>query len=426
MRQGNKTILLALLTLLTATWMEAVTTVKKPRPKVEVEDMLITVPGRFYYFDEDELHCYNTKSGEDALIVKNFTYETGSSKYRIVDVWHDAATDRVYMNLDQSGTQIQNKLIYQLTPDYSMEEIIALTGDIGDVLVDVTDDYVCLNGFIENCKIPGIGEEGSIYEFFTKGFKPWKMTKNSLNILKKPEIDFYAITTSGVNVRSYGDSKAPRIGHFKARANSDEQESYLTTEDDDIDTSVFTRTFIPWHPEVGSILASKRKSYYPQDWINILLSGLSSDAFVSSRYVRKIENEPLVSMQQLTEGDLKERVCKMNSTKYPGVWLMLEEPPECGEPALYIGKEVDGLVVFKWRAGWVVFSGESGKRIQYNQYHNVLYDKEITKNEYELDLSKINDNDLETLFKIALPDRYQYPVMVKIPGYGVGVFELAD
>ena len=422
MKQGIKTRMLVVVALLASFSISAVTIVKKPRPDVAKENMLINIPGRFYYFEEDELHCYNSQSREDALITKDFMYETGSSKYRITDVWHDATTNNVYINLDQSGTQIQNKYIYQLAPDYSMEEIIGLTGDISDVLVDVTDDYVCLNGYIEDSKIPGITGDGRIYEFYTKGFKPWKMTKRSLDLLKKPDVSFYTVTTPGVNVRSYGDSKAPRIGYFKARQGWEEEEFWLRSEDADIDSRIFTRTFRPWHPEAGTVFASQKLTYCPDGWTNLFIGDINSDAYVSSKFVKKSETAPITGMQDIPAGDLKDRVYRMNSTKYPGVWLMIGELPDCGEAPLYIGKEIDGMVVFKWMAGWPICSGESGKGIHIDQNNTVFYGKNVIKNEYELDLSKINDSDLETLFQIAQPSGGL--IMVKIPEQGVRTFSV--
>ena len=129
-------------------------------------------------------------------------------------------------------------------------------------------------------------------------------------------------------------------------------------------------------------------------------------------------------MQDIPEGDLKERVYRMNSAKYPGVWLMIGVLPMCGEAPLYIGKEIDGVVVFKWRAGWPVCSGEIGKGIHIDQDNNVFYGENATKNEYELDLSKINDVDLEMLFKVARPDGGM--IMAKIPGHGVMTFSVGD
>lgn len=179
--------------------------------------MLITLPIRFYYFNDQELHCYNTKTGEDTLIVKDFQDETDGSKNIIDDSWYDAGSDCVYINLRFSG---MNK-IYQLTPGHKLNLMIALTGDMRDKLVEVTDDYVYLNGFPDDnfgkFKIPGVEEDSRLTAYYSLGFKPWKFTKKSLESLKKPDIDFYAITAPGVNVRAYGDSNAPRLGYFKFR-----------------------------------------------------------------------------------------------------------------------------------------------------------------------------------------------------------------
>lgn len=114
----------------------------------------------------------------------------------------------------------------------------------------------------------------------------------------------------------------------------------------------------------------------------------------------------------------------MNSTKYPGLWLLIGELPDCGEAPLYLGKEVDGLVVFKWQAGWPVSSGEATKRISTDESGYVYYGTPLTKNEYELDLSKITDSDIDALLKVIKPVNGSITTLVKIPELGIGEFEL--
>lgn len=242
--------------------------------------------------------------------------------------------------------------------------------------------------------------------------------------LKKPNLSFYSITAPGVNVRCYRDPKAPRLGYFKTRPGYEEEGYWLQSEDVDIDTQVFTRTFMPWHPEQGDVFASSTESYDPEGWTEIIVDNFSYEPVVSSKFVRQMQRDPLVSVEQISNEELRSRVHKMSSTNYPGLWLMIGDLPDCGEPPLLMGKEIDGMVIFKWILGWPCCSGEKGKRIHIDESNFVFFGEELTKNGYELDLSKINDNDLETLLKVAEPIMSEVPILVNIHEKGVRTFTL--
>lgn len=401
----------------------AVTTVKKPLPRVDDEDILIKLHNRFYYIDEYNLHCYNTQRGEDTDL------EHLGIKDRIKSIWYDKDSDCLYFLFDEGGMKIASETLFRVSNDNKLTSMVTLTGDLDEVTTEVTEDYVYLKGFVDEyfaVNIPGIKTGQPFEGFYTTTMKPWTLTKHSLETLKKPEMIFYSITAPGVNVRTYGDSKAPRLGYFKPRPGAEEEGYWLMSENSEIDPQVHTRSFTPWHPEMGDIFAAYKNSYTNEGWTSIIVDDIMTEASVSSKFVKQIENEPLVSLEQFPDGELKDRVYKMTSAKYPGVWLMIGELPYCGEAPLYVGKEIDGLVVFKWIAGWPVYSGNSGERVYIDECKVIFYGKELLKNDYDLDLSKINDSDLDTLFKVAKPLFSQYPVLVKIPDYGVKVFDYSD
>lgn len=424
MKPNLKLVAMSLIALLASLSMVAGTPVKKPMPKVAEEDILIKVPNRFYYFDDYDLHCYNTKNGTDTHI-----NDFEGSRAR-TDAWYDPISDCVFFILDTSGTMISNKWIYRLTDNNILEEIIELTESPEGLEVKVSDDYVYLKGYVDECipyRVPGAVKNNYLSACYSLGMFPWKMSKSSLDLLRKPDVSFYMVNSPGVNVRTYGSSENPRLGYFKTRPGY-EEEAYMTYETDEVDPRVFTKTFIPWHPAVGEVFLSAKKSYIPDGWNNITIENefSTNEGYISSKFVKKLEQGSITGMQDIPAGELKERIYKMNSVKYPGVWLMIDELPMCGEAPLFIGKEIDGMVVFKWRAGWPLGSGEAGKRIHLDDNNTVFYGREVTKNEYELDLSKINDTDLETLFKVAEPMMQSYPVLVKIQEKGVKTFSVSD
>lgn len=423
MQPSLRKLMVSLIVLACSICMNGGTVVKKPMPNVTEENMLVKLPNRFYYFDGYDLHCYDTKSGLDTHID-----DYAAGRGRTQDVWYDPVSDCVFLVEDGSGMLISNLYLYRLAVNNELKTMIALTGGRGEIRIDVTDDYVYLDGWVdeyEPLNLSGAIKGTPFSGYYTKDMKPWRMTKHSLDMLKKPDVSFLAVTSPGVNVRSYGYTGAPRLGYFKPRPGY-EEESYMTNENAEVDSRVFSRTFIPWHPAVGDIFISNHEFSTNDEWTQITIPEEFSTVHgcVSSKFVKNLDLEPITDMQDIPEGDLKERVYRMNSAKYPGVWLMIGVLPMCGEAPLYIGKEIDGVVVFKWRAGWPVCSGEIGKGIHIDQDNNVFYGENATKNEYELDLSKINDVDLEMLFKVARPDGGM--IMAKIPGHGVMTFSVGD
>lgn len=410
-----------LLTLLPAS---ANTTVRKPKPNLTEEETLLTVPGRIYYFDNDQLHCYNTQSGEDTHISD---YYAGA--WRTMKSWHDKDSDCVFLVENGGGNAVDFKTIYQLSNTNELKPLVTLTGLVGETDIDVNDDYIYLDGLVSETdpvNLPRVEKGMQLSDYFSKGMKPWRFTKNSFDLLKKPKVNFFKLTAPGVNVRVICEPKASRLGYYKPLPGYEEEGHYFQVEGNEPDPQIFTRSFIPWHPEEGTIFASSDSSCNPEEWTSILVEDLPYTVYISSKFMKQLETEALVSMNQIQEGDLKDRVYKLNLPNYPGMWLMIGGLPDCGEAPLYIGKEIDGMVIFKWRAGWPVCADEYGKRIHVDENGTVFYGEELTKNGYELDLSKINENDLNNLFKVTTPVSIALPIMVKFPGIGVKTFDVLD
>lgn len=410
----------AMLALLAIVGASANTTVKKPMPKLADEDKLITLQNRFYYFDGDELHCYNTKTGEDTNIEDYFI-----PSYRTAAKWYDSASDCVFITAHEGGTIGDVQTVYRLSKDNTLKSVISLSEGEFDMNVEPDGDSVHIYGYVDsNEGIPGIKEGEYMNQHFSLGLKPWKFSKQSLDAIKKPDLKFYAITAPGVNIRSYGDPKAPKLGHFYALGEDTCYEVPLMPEDSKEGYGKFT----PWHPEAGDIFASQNDSYTPEGWTCICLDGyfgLNGEAYVSSKFVSETQPESISTMGQIKNEFLRGYVHQVTSEKYPGMWLLGEEDgmdPGC----IRIGKEIGGMIVFPYQASWPsCYDPQPGKRIYIDEFGNLQAGSAVVKTMYIteggqtyengkiLDLSKLNDADLDIILSTASPLSYIYPALVK-------------
>lgn len=115
-------------------------------PRIDDDNKLITIPGRVYYFDNGELHCYDTKRGEDIQIDG---YDGVGSTWGIYIPWYDSASDCVFFVENAGGMEIASQTVYQVSNTHKALPMITLTGGYDDVDIDVTDDYIYLKGWVD-------------------------------------------------------------------------------------------------------------------------------------------------------------------------------------------------------------------------------------------------------------------------------------
>lgn len=168
------TILMMVSTLTAA----AVTPVKKPMPNVAEENMLISVPGRFYYFDNDNnFHCYNKSTSEDTLI-EYFNRFNGFGG--VSDAWYDSSSDCVYFIEWSRGLELETVTVYKLPLTNDPMAMLEVEGMVGDVDYKVTDDYVYFKGYVNedsDVNIPGVRKGEKLDKKFNKALKPLTSTK---------------------------------------------------------------------------------------------------------------------------------------------------------------------------------------------------------------------------------------------------------
>lgn len=168
------TILIMVSTLTAA----AVTPVKKPMPNVAEENMLISVPGRFYYFDDDDnLHCYNKNTSEDTQI-EYFNRFNGFGG--VSDAWYESNSDCVYFIEWSRGLEFESVTVYKLPQNNNPMAMLEVDGIVGDVDYKVADAYVYFKGYVNeesDVNIPGVRKGEKLNKKFTKDLKPLTSTK---------------------------------------------------------------------------------------------------------------------------------------------------------------------------------------------------------------------------------------------------------
>lgn len=395
-------------------------TAKTQAPEIADEDKILQAPGRFYYCGNDSyLHCYDTNEGTDTKFDNLYIHAPFAF---ILDNWYDSSSDCVYLIQLDRGTQCGTLTVNKIDSDQNVTPLISLDGPHSDLIWEVTDDYVYLQGTVAEynpINIPDIEGNQAFSGFFSKDMKPWKFSLQSMETLKIPELNFYSVTTPGVNVIDCLNENTPRLGYYTPLPGNTDGE--LTAEKDDIDTEIFKCSFTPWQPEVGYIFASRKIFEHSDGWIRMIWNNPLICPAISSKYVRLIDYTPLVSNTQISGKRLTDKVSKINSAKYPGLWLMKMVDDYCNEAWLLIGTEIDGVVVFKWIAYMPDFDPMKKIRLQYDNTNNMdIYGKELTNDEDELDFSKITDDDLDKIFKtVEYPLRENIIIMMDIPGQGI-------